>query len=271
MALGKTIHNLKWVSSHITKSKRIPLAVRVTKKTTINNWPITTCNDVAGYVDNCGALQNAILNRFNNSSRATIITGNSADIVNLEWAWYMTCADLITCPAFIALQATVTNISNNVTALGTPFYQTIYTTGFGAHAQREWLAFWPEFIITDDDVNDRTIIQIDPAYFWGGSAVDDYVVSWSYSSITKNLTLVRNLWGTVVIDLSWIIATTAEQSFPASLSLSVTCNHNLNKHPNPVCVDNTWNLIVPANVSYASTNSLTVTFNQAFTGTVFCA
>lgn len=50
----------------------------------------------------------------------------------------------------------------------TTYYQTIYTTGFGAHAQRAGTAYGPEFIITDDAVNNRTVINIDPAYLSGG-------------------------------------------------------------------------------------------------------
>lgn len=152
-------------------------------------------------------------------------------------------------------------------------YQTIYTTGFGAHTQRAGTAYGPEFIITDDAVNNRTIIAIDPAYLGGGggSSTDDYVVSWSYNPLTKNLTLVRVLWGTVVIDLSGIVATTSEVAFPASLASTVICNHNLNKRITPVCVNSSGVIVAPYEVSVSSPNSVTVTFSTPFTGTIYCS
>ena len=99
-----------------------------------------------------------------------------------------------------------------ITNLWSNNYQTIYTTWFGSHTQREWLAFWPEFIITDDAGNNRTTITIDPAYLggWGWGWVadgNDFVVSGAYAPLTNTLTLTRNGWGVITIPFTWMTST----------------------------------------------------------------
>jgi len=82
------------------------------------------------------------------------------------------------------------------------FYQYIQQGNVDA-PQRRALAFSDDFQVTDDAVNNRTIITL-VGWSSGWSTTDDYVASWSYNSTSQVLRLTRTLWTNIDIDLSSI-------------------------------------------------------------------
>lgn len=116
MAIKYTTAKWLWKSTHRISKPQAPLkkSARATVtwgrkivKNITNTGPQASCNDVASFVTNCGALQAALLNWFDWTSWAALILDHDTRIITLENAWFITCADLPTCPTITNLQAQI--------------------------------------------------------------------------------------------------------------------------------------------------------------------
>ncbi len=207
--LGKGKHKIgRSTKPMVKKSNRKPVTLGRTIKKEVNyNGPTATCAQVESCVLSNTNIESWVNNLINTNQTTVSINADIIDLLNrvdvLETAWYITCADLSSCPDFISLEDRIADLENE----SNYFYQEVYTIGGGLHTQRDALWFWPWFIITDNPWDNRTDITIDPAYLgWGGSVTDtnNYVTAWSYSDVSKLITLSRIWLSDVTIDMSSI-------------------------------------------------------------------
>lgn len=242
-------------------------------------WIVATYNDSTSKVDLvvqpwCGDFCNFVM-----SCQWIIDINNDladlwARVTVLEWwSWWLDCAAVASCPVITSMQNDINDLNTDMSGLNNAYVD----------STRDSLSNTIAFERKSGAIDNLVLTNVDTKVKW--SPTDP--TAWTLSDKVKNsitvdanqLQLVndnatpwinKKYWTNGTWVKGWYDdASATEQNFPCLWVLNRACSHNLNSHPYPVCVSSTGDYIAPANINYSDANTILVSFNSPFTGTIY--
>jgi len=231
---------------------------------------------LSGYwqLDNiCGTVTNCpiIIDMLNDID---ILQEQVANLIG-GWSTAFTCNDVMACSWIINMQNSLENAYNdsswNSSTQTITFNQidwgtdTLVLTWLTTDELVKVWAWWTarylnvnDFSETSTDIIIKKQMSIDSDVAWL-KLINDQTTPWNNKKYWTNATWVKGRY-----DDSWV-----EVSTSVTAQISVTYAHNLNKRANVICLDSAGYEVLPATKLYIDANTVTCTFNPAFTWTIY--
>jgi len=227
----------------------------------------TQLDNICGTVTNCPI----IIDMLNDID----VLQEQVAILNGGWSTAFTCTDVMACSWIIDIQNSLENAYNNSSwdsSIQTITFNQIdwgtdtlvltwITTDELVKVWAWWIARYlnvNDFSDTSTDIIIKKQMSITSDVAWL-KLINDQATPWNNKKYWTNATWVKGRY-----DDSWV-----EVSTSVTAQISVTYAHSLNKRANVICLDAAGYEVLPATKLYVDANTVTCTFNPAFTWTIY--